>query len=166
MRGGKSLHVKGLSKEQICVVCSVDKNNHSIGKVAELGKAGVRAIVAVLNNHISANSTLISASHSSYRKFAKSNNLNLVQIPRGKHINGEYNIQKISSYHSELKRLMTGTFKGVVTKYLNNCIVYHNFVTIAKDNNKMESLTNYLKNTFCLTKEYDIVRRNPVPVLV
>lgn len=163
---GKSLHIKGLSKEQVCVVCSVDKDNHSIGKVAKLGKAGVKAIKAVLDNHISANSTLITDSHSSYRKFAKSNNLNLIQIPRGKHTNGAYNIQKINSYHSELKRLITGTFKGVATKYLNNYIVYHNFVTIAKDGNKMQILKDYLSKSFCMTKGYEITMRNPVPVLV
>ena len=162
---GKSIHKRGLSTEQVCVVCSVDDNSHSIGKVAKLGKPSYRAIKAVLNNRISSNSTLIADSLTSYKRFAKVNKLNLIQIPTKRYTNGNYNIQKINSYHSELKRFIIGRFNGVATKYLNNYLVYHNFVNISKDKNKKRILRKFLLNTVSTTKGYQIVDRVDVPVL-
>ena len=60
----------------------------------------------------------------SYVRFAKSKNIQLIQLKSGKEKRGIYNIQKINNYHSKLKKFMT-TFNGVSTKYLNNYLVWH-----------------------------------------
>ncbi len=44
---------------------------------------------------------------------------------------------------------MKGNFKGVATKYLNNYVVYHNFVNFAKGelNQKMNILREFIYTT-------------------
>lgn len=63
--------------------------------------------------------------------------------------------------------MVIGNFKGVATKYLNNYIVYHNFVNFAKDSftNKLSILTNFVFKTKCSTKGYDVVKRDAIPIL-
>ena len=45
---------------------------------------------------------------------------------------GIYHIQHINSYHSILKNWIR-RFHGVATKYLNNYLIWHNFVNYAKE---------------------------------
>lgn len=89
-----------------------------------------------------------------YQKVAVTNDLVHIRIPRGKHTNGSSNIQTVNSYHSELKRMIDYYFKGVATKYLNNYIVYNNFVNFAKNTfqNKLNKLENFVFTTKCLTR--------------
>lgn len=49
-------------------------------------------------------------------------------------------------------------FKGVSTKYLNNYLVYHNFVNYAKDTlgNKIGILFGFIQKTECFTKSFNI----------
>ena len=35
---GKSVHTRGISKEQVCVVCAIDCEGHSIARIADLGR--------------------------------------------------------------------------------------------------------------------------------
>ena len=101
-----------------------------------------------------------------YQKVAVSNELVHVRIPRGKHKSGSFNIQTVNSYHSELKRMINGNFKGVATKYLNNYIVYNNFVNFAKNTfmNKLNKLEDFVFTTKCLTKCAEIKFRSAIPV--
>mgnify|MGYP000900049857 CR=1 FL=1 len=59
-------------------------------------------------------------------------------------------------------------FKGVSTKYLNNYLVYHNFVNFAKDSNdsKEQILLNHIINTNCISESIQISNRPAVPLLV
>ncbi len=78
-------------------------------------------------------SILVTDSYKGYReKSAFENGLTHVRIPRGKHKSGSFNINTVKSYHSKLKRLINHYFKGLATKYLNNCIVYNNFCLILR----------------------------------
>jgi len=56
----------------------------------------------------------------------------LVQLKTCKSKKGSYNIQHINSYHSQLNRFMKG-IHGVSTKYLNDYLVWYNFVNYAKE---------------------------------
>lgn len=80
----------------------------------------------------------------SYVRFAKCNNLNLVQLKTGKSIKGIYNIQHINSYHSKLKGFIRG-FKGVSTKYLNNYLTWNNCVNM--NGSSMDNKVNTLLRT-------------------
>ncbi len=83
-----------------------------------------------------------------YVRFSNTNGIELVQLKTGKSKKGIYNIQHINSYHSQLKRFMKG-FNGVSTKYLNNYLVWHNFVNYAKETKaeKRDILLAYVLST-------------------
>ena len=62
--------------------------------------------------------------------------------------------------------MINGNFKGVATKYLNNYIVYNNFVNFAKNTfkNKLNKLEDFVFTTKCLTKCAKIKFRPAIPV--
>ncbi len=88
-----------------------------------------------------------------------------MRIPRGKHKSGSFNINTVNSCHSELKRLVDHYFKGVATKYLNNYIVYNNFVNFARNtySNKLSFLQDFVLSTTCMTRGYAIKDRQALP---
>lgn len=57
-------------------------------------------------------------------------------------------------------------FKGVATKYLNNYLVYHNFVNFAKDSlaNKKAVLLNFIRNTLCVIKSAEVSKLPAIPI--
>lgn len=77
--------------------------------------------------------TLVTDSLGGYPSLAESCKAKHVQIPSKKHKKEIFNIQLINYYHSSLKGMTNIRFRGVATKYLNNYIVYNNFVTFAKE---------------------------------
>jgi len=46
-RGG-SAHKRGLSTEQVCVPCAIDRNGHSYSKIASLGRVSTKNLHAVM----------------------------------------------------------------------------------------------------------------------
>lgn len=59
-------------------------------------------------------------------------------------------------------------FKGASTKYINNCLVYYNFVNFAKESrmDKEQILFNHILNTDCISKVDKLGDRPSVPLLV
>lgn len=94
--------------------------------------------------------------------------LNHIRIPRNKYSNGSFNIQVVNNYHSRLKSMLVYNFKGVSTKYLNNYLVYHNFVNFAKENkkDKEQILLNHIIKTNCISKVESLRNRSSIPLLV
>lgn len=147
---GHSISVRGLSCEQVCVPCLVNHEGLSVGHISNLGKPKVIDLLKVINNRIEQGSVFVTDSFRGYQKIAFDNELTHVKNPRGKCTTGDFNINTVNSYHSELKRMIDGNFKGVATKYLNNYIVYNNFVNFAKNTfenklNKLEYFVVYNK---------------------
>jgi transposase-like protein len=132
---GKSTHIRGLSHEQVCVPCAVDRNGHSISKITNLGRVSTKDLYNAYNGRFKKGSTICTDKMNSYIRFANKNCIDLVQLKTGKAKKGIYHIQHINSYHSELKQFMRG-FKGVSTKYLNNYLIWNNFVKYAKETSK------------------------------
>ena len=163
---GHSNSVRGLSCEQVCVPCMINHEGLSVGRISNLGKPKIQHLEKVINGKIEQGSVFVTDSLRGYQKVAVSNELVHVRIPRGKHKSGAFNIQTVNSYHSELKRMINGNFKGVATKYLNNYIVYNNFVNFAKNTfiNKLNKLEYFVFTTKCLTKCTDIKFRSAIPV--
>ena len=58
----------------------------------------------------------------------------------------EHSIYKKNSYHSYFKDLINHNFRGISTKYLNNYIVYYNFLHCGqnKRNKKILDLQHYI----------------------
>lgn len=159
---------RGLSKELVCIPCVVNLNGKSIAKIANLGKPNVKALNSVIFGKVEKESVFVTDSLRSYLKLSNEMELNHIRIPRNKHSNGSFNIQKVNSYHSILKAMLIYNFKGVSTKYLNNYLVYHNFVNFAKESrkDKKQILFNHILNTDCISKSISVANRPAVPLLV
>lgn len=157
----------GLSKDLACVQCAVDRNGHSIARVSNLGACSAKDIDAVLGSKIEKDTVFCTDASRAQHKFAKMHNLNCIQIKGGKRVvKGIYHIQHINSYHSMLKDFMR-EFSGVSTKYLNNYLVWHNFLNYAK-NTIEEKKSVLMKFTLttpkCITYKM-ITARPAMPVL-
>ena len=157
---------RGLSKEQVCVSCGVNLNGLSVSKISNLGKPNLQDIEKVLDGKIAKDSVLVTDSFRAYLKLAKDMGLSHIRIPRKSHKVGTFNIQTINSYHSRLKAMLIYNFKGVSTKYLNNYLVYHNFVNFAKDTKKDKEaiLLNHIVNTVCISKSIGLSNRPSIPL--
>ena len=97
-------------------------NGLSISKVSNLGKVSEKNLHNVFDQRILRNTILCTDGLNSYANFAAKNHIELIQLRSGKSKKGIYHIQHINAYHSMLKAFIR-KFKGVSTKYLNNCIL-------------------------------------------
>ena len=122
---GKDIHTRGLSHEQVCVPCAVNRNGLSIAKITNLGRVGAKDIHHAFDNRIEPNSILCTDAIACYNDLVRTEKLELIQLKTGKSKLGIYHIQHINSYHSMLKNFMI-RFHGVATKYLNNYLIWHN----------------------------------------
>ena len=163
---GHEVHKRGLSKEQVCVPCIVDRERHSVAKTACLGTCSSKALESVLGNCLQQLTTLCTDENAVYRRFAKEHNLNLVQIKGGKTYRGLYHIQHLNSYHSMLKKFLR-KFNGVATKYLNGYLAWHNFLDYAKESiaEKSNILKEWLVKSSSHSTWTDIMGMAPMPTM-
>lgn len=161
---GNDVHTRGLSHEQVCVPCAVTQDGLSISKQSNLGRASTKNLSEVFSGRIASNSVLCADAHHSYQKFAKENKLELIQLKTGKSKKGIFHVQHINSYHSILKTWII-RFHGVATKYLDNYLVWHNFVNWAKDpyEKKSEILSAFVFCTNKTVKSKELSVRSPLP---
>lgn len=164
---GKSIHTRGLSREQVCVPRGVNADGLSVSRVANLGKVGTKDLEFAFKNQISTDSVVCCDGTTSYKKFAQSKSLDLVQLKSGKSKSGNFHIQHINSYHSVLKTWIS-RFHGVATKYLNNYLVWNNFVNYAKESytEKQEILSDFVFTTEKHILCKNVPKRNSVPIRV
>ena len=157
---------RGISKEQVCVPCGINLDGKSVARISNLGKPSLKDLQKVLNGRVAKDSLFVTYSLRPYQKLLLDMNLSHMRIPRGKRTVGTFNIQTINSYHSLLKNMIVHRFKGVATKYLNNYLVYHNFVNFAKDTvtNKETILLDYIRKTICTIRSADISKRSAIPL--
>ena len=163
---GNSTHVRGLSSEKVCVPCAVNRNGMSIAKVSNTGRVSTRDLHEIYDGRIDPSATLVTDKMNSYVRFSNANGIELVQLKMGKAKKGIYNIQHINSYHSQLKRFMKG-FNGVSTKYLNNYLVWHNFVNYAKETNveKRAIFLSYVLTTLKTDRNSSLSDRPALPLV-
>ena len=69
-------------------------------------------------------------------------------------------------YHSQLKRFMK-SFNGVSTKYLNNYLIWHNFVNYAKESDveKRAILLSYVLTTLKTDRNSSLSDRPALPLV-
>ena len=161
---GHYIKKRGLSLETACVSCAVNRKGMSYAKVGKAGKVNFICLENVLSGHIQQDSILCSDKEKSYRKLAEVYGYSLVQVNTREIKQGIYHIQHINSYHSLLEGFMYD-FKGVSTKYLNNYLVWHNFVNWSKETyrEKCKILLNYCLTRNMRRKTRDLSSRNPIP---
>lgn len=165
-RRGTPARKRGLSKEQVCVPCGINLDGKSVAKISNLGKPSLKDLQKVLSDKVAAGSVFVTDSLRPYQKLSLDMNLSHIRIPRGRRSVGAFNIQTVNNYHKRLKDLIFGTFKGVATKYLNNYLVYHNFVNFAKDSkaDKEVILFDFIRNVLCQSKSLEIAKRPALPI--
>jgi len=120
---------RGLSRDQVCVPCAIERETKStISKIGGLGKPSRQTIENVFSMKFKEKSILCTDKESSYIKFSESLNIEHIQLKdfvSKKHI---YHIQTINSFHSRLKDFMR-TFNGVSTKHLNNYLIWNSVIS-------------------------------------
>ena len=110
---------RGLSNEQTCISCMIDRNGNMFSKIAGSGRITTNQLYGVVEGiSIAPGSTLVTDKASAYVKFAESYKLDLVALKSGfEYVRGIYHIQHINSFHSKLKQFLRG-FNGIATKHL------------------------------------------------
>ncbi len=163
---GHSVKKSGISFELVCVPCAVDRKGHSVAKVGKLGKVSIDSIENTLGSHIANGSILCTDKEKAYRKFAKAHGLELIQLEVKQRKHGIYSIQHINSYHSQLKGFLY-KFKGVSTKYLNNYLVWHNFVNWAKNTykEKINVMLEYSVSRNIIVTYSNLANRKNLPLV-
>ena len=99
----------------------------------------------------------------SYVRFAKSKDIQLIQLKSGKEKKGIYSIQRINSYHSKLKKFMDN-FNGVATKYLNNYLVWHTWFDM-KGHTQLEKADLFLVNAISIAMSVHFRQLSMRPVI-
>lgn len=163
---GGGVRKRGISKEQVCVPCAVNRSGMSYSKVSNLGHITIDELHAVFDDRITDTAELCTDKMSSYRTFANDNGLTLHQFKLKEPVKGIYSIQHINNYHSTLKHFMY-KFRGVSTKYLNNYLVWNNLVNYSKDTYTQKKA---LMLRYCLTYPQEVLGktlrdREPIPLV-
>lgn len=163
LRGGET-HKRGLSREQVCAPCAVDRNWDSIAKASNLGRVSTKDIHSVFDGKIDSDSTVVTDRMNSYVRFAHGCDLDLVQVKNGRGKKGIYDLQHINSYHGKLKKFIA-KFNGVSTKHLNNYLAWSGFVNYAKetDDEKRNELLSIILTVSMRSVCREISSRSPLP---
>jgi len=131
---GHENHKKGLSENQVCVICALDDYGNSVARVLGLKTSSVKKLKYALKDAIDKEHTICMYSDKSaaLRAFAQQEELPIkqekllkkgaklapnVQLSRGSFL-ANYYLQKVNSYHSRLKKYI-GRLNGVSSRLLS-----------------------------------------------
>lgn len=153
-KNNKEKRKRGISDEQVCVMCAVDRMGNIISEPICKGRMKHSDLERLFDGKIDDDSILCTDSHKSFISFAKNMGIELQQIPRGKHKEGIYHIQHINAFHNNLKRWMS-KFNGVATKYLSNYLYWFRWLQMfnsEKDSAKSKHLIVQSHSVYSDTK--------------
>lgn len=161
-------HKRGLSTEQVCVPCAIERGNkNSFAKIGGLGKTSRQTLDKVFGNLFKEKSIICTDREKSYIKFAKENLLEHIRLAATKAKKGIYHIQNINGYHSRLKKFID-VFKGVATKHLNNYLAWNNLIQEKSSQTSEQALQDSIFSTcfkgYGVTLYSDISSRPAIPV--
>jgi hypothetical protein len=134
--GGKAKK-RGISGEQVCVVCSLDRLGNILTDLTCMGRPSQIDLERFFTNRIQQKSILCTDAHQSYVPVAKKLDLSVKQFKQGKHADGIYHIQHVNSYHSRMKYWIEG-FRGVSTKYLSNYLCWFKWLSVKNSQKDVE----------------------------
>ena len=153
---------RGLSKELVCIPCIVNSNAKPVDNIANLGKPDVKALNSFINGKLKRNSIFVTDSLRLNLKLLSEMVLSHIRMYRNRYKLGAFNIQTIN------KNMLIHGLKSVSTKYLNNYLIYHNFVNFAKESrkDKEQILFKHILNTDCISKSISVANRPALPLMV
>lgn len=118
-------HLRGISNEQTCVLTCKDRGNNLYMSPTCIGRMDVNDVKKHLKGKFASDSILVTDSHTSYPEFAKSEHIQLEQIPSGEHVKGAYNLGRINALHSRLQNHWPDkSGRHLATKYLDLGIIF------------------------------------------
>jgi hypothetical protein len=97
--------LRGISHNLICYTTATSNNGAVISQFNGYGKNTIEKMNVAFNNKIEQQSIIYSDEESAYREFAKTHNLNLVQI-NSKIVKEQNKLRHINSLHSMLKSMI------------------------------------------------------------
>ena len=176
-RGGEN-HTKGLSKNQVCIVCALDETGNSVAHISGTGAPRNQHIREVLHNHMDTQTTicLYTDESTALRKFAENEGYNhrcvistlskrkKKKLTKEEFISLKY-IQKINSYHSRLKKFIDN-FGGVSTKLLSGYLYLFTWKERNKDRDQIEAykeLMAVMTEPCLYASVNEIVNNNYIP---
>lgn len=127
----------GITRDHVCVTCIVDRTpagdrKHAYCKISTRGIPSGNAIDQAVGNKISPKATVCTDRASAYTKLAEMRKFTHIQLPNTRAKKGEYHILNVNSFHSGLKDHFLPRFRGVSTRYLNNYLIWHNYIYVKK----------------------------------
>ena len=108
---------RGLSSDQISVMCAIDRIGNMIIEPISKGNVGFEAISKLFDNRIDQEAIVCTDITKSFTKFANTADVEVIQLPKDKRKAGIFHIQHVNSLHNRIKSWMA-KFRGVATKYL------------------------------------------------
>ena len=164
-RRGRRSTMRGISREKVSVSCAIDRKGRICSRVTALGRPTAQVLgVAFRRKFSRKNTTLCSDKDSAIRKFAKNNHFRHRRFKGPASRKGRYHIQHVNAYHSRLKRFIKGRFIGVSTKYLNNYLIWQNFIREKKLSRK-ELLNMWFMSSSPVTRWNTVSCRPQIPTI-
>ena len=155
---------RGLSVEKTCVPCAVNRDGKSVSMVSNLGKVSGADLENAFACHVAEGAVWCSDKDRSYPGFAERHGLDLIQIRSdGPRTRGTFHIQHVNAYHSGIKRMVNGHFRGVATKYLNSYLLWYNFYNYG--GGTPDELVDRLAADITHQRRRDIRSRPALPLL-
>ena len=122
---GSQISKRGLSNELLCIPCAVDETGNVIGRSIKCGAVSYAGLNALYSKYkITNNSTIVTDSCKAYILLASNCKSELIQIAAGEHTNGEYNIQRVNSFHTSFMTLINYKHRGVSSKHVNGYLAW------------------------------------------
>lgn len=167
-RGGSSAY-RGISHHKICVICSLDSNDHMIMKVTGLGEESFEKY-QVNERYFKDIKEIISDSKTSIQQFAnhiKAANHKIPTVPNQKRYqteNGE-SLADINELMNEIATLITIT-KGFSTRYMQGYLEFQQMKKQMKYQYKRKEVADEILKRIIHTHEFRQVevRDTPMPI--
>lgn len=163
---GTPAEQNGLSKEQVCVECVIDRNGNKVSEIVSLGPADTKTLHEVLDDKIIRGAIFCTDGFRTYGLYAEDNfgYIKHVVVNEEKRKNGIYHINHVNAYHSFIK-LFVGKFRGVSTKYLQNYLEWCNtaYGVSGEDMKKLNIVKPAVRSSFAKKWE-EIGDRPSLPV--
>ena len=122
---GSQVSKRGLSNELLCIPCAVDETGNVIGRSIKCGAVSYAGLNYLYSKDtITDNSTIVTDSCKAYILLASNCKSELIQIAAGEHTNGEYNIQRVNSFHTSFMTLINYKHRGVSSKHVNGYLAW------------------------------------------
>jgi len=125
-RGGVS-KLRGISRDQVCVLVARDRTKNTISKVSCMGRIKTERVNELVGSYLSPANILCTDGWRAYKTYANERGMEYYALKDRCVLKGIYHIQNVNSYHSRMKKWLD-RFNGVASKYLDNYLTWFKFL--------------------------------------